>query len=240
MKDVPVTLAPDEVFICPEESRFYSQCLEKMILAHRTPFEAIVEFGSGDGSPAIDALLKSHFHGTIHGYELNPAAVRVARERIARHGLKNKYIIHERCFFQHFPERTRYLIANPPYLPAPDNDLFLPALHGGSDGAAISERLLSMACEHVLLMLSAYANPVGTVKHAIAEGYRVIDFTVSPLPFGYYSSEPKVKRTIAKLRGERKAFFSPNIYFLAGVLFGKKNVAALDISAEFLKVMTAL
>lgn len=232
--------SPNEVFFCPEESKFYSQCIEKMVLNRSTPFDTIVEFGAGDGSPVIDALLKSHFHGTIHGYELNPSAVRVARSRIDKYGLKNRYVIHDRCFFQNFPDRTRYLIANPPYLPAPDNDLYLPALHGGIDGATVSKQLLSMDSENILLMLSAYSNPIETVEHAIAEGYQIIDFTLSPLPFGYYSNEPKVKRSIAKLRQEGKAFYSPNIYFLAGTLFRKKHPDNVDISTEFLQVMTAL
>jgi hypothetical protein len=233
--------SPNEVFFCPEESRFYSQCLEKMIFNRCTPFDTIVEFGSGDGSPVIDGLLKSNFLGTVHGYELNPAAARVARSRVERYGLKNKYIIHDRCFFQHFSDRTRYLIANPPYLPAPDNDLYMPQLHGGTDGATITKQLLSMDSENVMLMLSAYSNPIETVQHAVARGYRVIDFLISPLPFGYYSREPKVKRTIARLRRERKAFYSGNIYFLAGALFSKKvSTETPDISEEFLKVMTVL
>ena len=46
--------------------------------------------------------------------------------------------------------------------------------------------------ENMVLLLSAYSNPVETVEHARRQGYRVTDFMVTPLPFGYYSSEPKV------------------------------------------------
>ena len=30
------------------------------------------------------------------------------------------------------------LIANPPYIPAPDNNILMPALHGGEDGANLT------------------------------------------------------------------------------------------------------
>jgi hypothetical protein len=61
---------PKEIFICPEESQFYAQCLENMVL-NRCNNDTIVEFGSGDGSPVISALQKSIFKGVIHGFELN-------------------------------------------------------------------------------------------------------------------------------------------------------------------------
>lgn len=232
--------SPNEVFFCPEESQFYSQCLEKMVLNRCTSLDSIIEFGAGDGSPVINCLLKTQFDGFIQGYELNSAACKLAQSRIEQYQLKHKYLIHNTCFFTTSPSDARYLIANPPYLPAPDDKLYMPSLHGGTDGATITKRLLSVGCENVLLMISAYSNPVETIDYAIAQGYQVIDFMISPLKFGYYSCEPKVRKTIAELRENYKAFYSQNIYFLAGALFKKKDSFDVDISAEFLKVMTAL
>jgi methylase of polypeptide subunit release factors len=234
------TYSPNEVFFCPEESQFYSQCLEKMLLNQCTPSDILVEFGSGDGSPVINCLLKNNFSGFIHGFELKSAACQIARSRIEQYQLKNKYTIHDRCFFEYAPTDANYLIANPPYLPAPDDNLYMPSLHGGTDGAAITKKLLSLRYENVLLMISAYSNPVDTVNYAIERGYQIVDFTIAPLKFGYYSGEPKVKNTISKLRKISQAFYSQNIYFLAGVLFKKKDNSNIDLSAEFLKVMTAL
>ncbi len=51
---------------------------------------------------------------------------------------------------------------------------------------------MSMGFDTAVLLISAYANPVETMEHARALGYRCTDFMVTPLPFGYYSSEPKV------------------------------------------------
>lgn len=237
----PASYSPNEVFFCPEESQFYAQCIEKMVLNQCFDDEEIIEFGAGDGSPVISSLLKTHSTGTIHGYELNPIACQVAQDRIGQYNLGGRYHIHNQCFFQGFEQsRATYLIANPPYLPAIDNDICMPALHGGIDGAEITLKLLSMGCKNVLLMISAYSNPVETIEHALKQGYDVVDFTISPLQFGYYSSEPKVRQRIDELRNEGRAFYSKNVYFLAGVLFKKQSSFSLDLSPELLKVMMAL
>jgi methylase of polypeptide subunit release factors len=233
--------SPGQVFCCPEESHFYSQCLEKMLLSQDIDPDRVVEFGAGDGSAVINSLLKSPFNGVIHGYELSPTACQIARSQIHRQGLANRYIIHNQCFFEGLERHpARYLIANPPYIPAPDDAILMPELYGGLDGSAITKALLTVGCEQVLLMISTYSNPVDTVYHAHDQGYQVVDFMVTPLPFGYYSSEPKVKRCIERLRSQKKAFYSPNIYFLTGVLFQKRHPAKADLSKELLTVMTAL
>ncbi|PSN15983.1 SAM-dependent methyltransferase [filamentous cyanobacterium CCT1] len=232
--------SPNQVFFCPEESQFYAQCLEKMVLSQGTSESPIVEFGSGDGSPVIQALLRSPFQGTIQGYELNLAAYQLAKLRIEQYGLTPYYQVYNDCFFEGSPAEARCLIANPPYLPAPDNQLYMPSLHGGSDGATITKQLIAQGCEQVMLMISAYSNPVDTVNHALKLGYELVDFMVTPLKFGYYSCEPKVRDSIAKLKCKRQAFFSERIYFLAGVLFRKKSASTACLSEEFLKVMTAL
>lgn len=230
-----------DVFFCPEESQFYSQCLEKMVLNQCLGEETVIEFGSGNGSPVIDCLLKTKFNGSIHGYELSAAACEVARSHIQKYQLDGNYTVHNECFFEGLKlTPANYLIANPPYIPAPDDRICMPSLHGGIDGATITKKLLTVDCENVFLMISAYSNPIETIEHAIAQGYQVVDFMVTPLRFGYYSSEPKVKNWIAELRKQSKAFYSSNVYFLAGVLFQKKYLAETDLSAEFLKVITAL
>ena len=193
VKTYPSEYIPQEIFFCPEESLFYSQCLERMVLNKCDDFTSIVEFGAGDGSPVINSLLKSQFSGLIHGYELNAKACEVAQFRIERYKLSHKYIVHNSCFFEkEWRSQENYLISNPPYLPAINNDLDLPALYGGIDGASITRQLLDMNCQSAMLMISPYSDPVGVIEYAIAQGYQVMDFVTSPMTFGYYSSEPKV------------------------------------------------
>ncbi len=229
---------PREIFYCPEESKFYAQCLQRMVFDRCAERVSIVEFGAGEGSPTISCLLESKFNGEIRGYELNPLACQVARARIAHYCLSDRYTIHNTDFFECEP--ADYLIANPPYIPALDNNLYLPALHGGQDGAMITKQLLMRDFPQTMLMISAYSDPVGTIELAIERGYRIVDFMTSPMSFGYYSSEPKVKQRIAELRRLHQAFYSPNMYLLAGVLFTKQANLQPDVSAELIKILTSL
>ena len=229
-----------EVFICPEESNFYSQCLDAMVLSNCGTDEAVIEFGAGDGLPVINSLLRTEFDGLIHGYELNKTASEMANSKIATYNLADKYVVHNCCFFNSAKPNSKYLVSNPPYLPSVDSDIYMPLLHGGTDGSTITKQLLSLDYENVLLMISSYSHPVGTIDYAHIQGYSVAKFLVSPLPFGYYSSESKVINTIAKLRENNQAFYSENIYLLAGVLFQKTRLYAGDLSAELGQIMTSL
>jgi hypothetical protein len=51
----------------------------------------MVEFGAGDGSPVISCLLKAPYTGTVHAFELNPAAAGLARSRAHQFGIGHKY-----------------------------------------------------------------------------------------------------------------------------------------------------
>ena len=52
--------------------------------------------------------------------------------------------------------------------------------------------LMDLGFQNLILMLASYSNPVQTLQHARSQGYVLTDFLVTPLPFGTYSSEPKV------------------------------------------------
>jgi methylase of polypeptide subunit release factors len=240
---LPFSQAPShqkcqEIFFCPDESHFYSQCLERMVFNVCQDGTSIVEFGAGDGSPVINSLLKSQFNGLVRGYELNDIACKVAMDAIEFHRLNHRYVVHNSNFFDSAP--ADYLIANPPYIPAIDADIYMPALHGGSDGAGITKKLLEMNFPHAMLLISAYSDPAGIIEYAIDLGYQVEDFIASPMSFGYYSSEPKVKQRITELHQHRKAFYSQKIYMLSGVLFKKHHNQKTDLSSELIKIMTAL
>ena len=229
-----------DIFFCPEESFFYSTCLENLVLQNCETFETIVEFGSGDGSPMINSLLRNKFNGVIHGFELNTSAWKAASSTIDEYNLGNKYIIYNSCLLESSKPEARYLVANPPYLPAPDNDIYLPLLFGGRDGATVTNKLLSLGYDNVLLLVPSLSNPKSTLNHAKANGYSVNNFLVLPLKFGYYSSEPKVKKQIEELRKNEMAFYSGDYYFLAGVLFKKQQGKSVDLSNELAQVMTSL
>ncbi|BAY48071.1 hypothetical protein SAMD00079811_56900 [Scytonema sp. HK-05] len=228
------------IFFCPDESNFYSNCLENLVLRNCQKSECVVEFGSGDGSPVINSLLRNKFDGVIHGFELNTSAWKAANLTIDEYNLGHKYIIHNSCLFESSQPEAEYLVANPPYLPAPDKEIYMPLLFGGIDGATVTNELLSLGYDNVLLLVSSYSNPESTIAHAKSNGYRVTNFIVLPLKFGYYSSEPKVKNHIEELRKNKMAFYSGDYYFLAGVLFQKSQESRVDLSNQLAQVMTSL
>ena len=57
---------------------------------------------------------------------------------------------------------------------------------------SVVQDLLSLGIPNVMMLFSSYSNPVETLKHAQRQGYRALDFMVTAMPFGTYSSEPKV------------------------------------------------
>lgn len=84
--------------MCDEESHFYSQVLEKLLLRNCWDTRAcIIEFGAGDGTPVINALLRGASAGCnfgdsiVHGYELNPRAAAVASRNAAQMGVAHQY-----------------------------------------------------------------------------------------------------------------------------------------------------
>ncbi|KAB8320350.1 class I SAM-dependent methyltransferase [Tolypothrix campylonemoides VB511288] len=228
------------IFFCPDESNFYSNCLENLVLRNCQKSDCVVEFGSGDGSPVINSLLRNKFDGVIHGFELNISAWKAANLTIDEYNLGHKYIIHNSCLFESSQPEAEYLVANPPYLPAPDNEIYMPLLFGGIDGATVTNELLSLGYDNVLLLVSSFSNPESTINHAISNGYRVTNFIVLPLKFGDYSSEPKVKNHIEELRKNKMAFYSGDYYFLAGVLFQQSQESSMDLSNQLAQVMTSL
>ncbi|MBV6626780.1 MAG: methyltransferase [Rivularia sp. (in: Bacteria)] len=228
-----------DVFYCPQESEFYSQCIKELVFKQCNLNEIIIEFGSGDGIPVINSLLKSNYKGKIYGFELNDSAYELAKSNIRKHELDNSYIVINQSFFDSPNNNKKYLISNPPYLPAIDNKIYQPLLHGGTDGSEIARKLLSLNYENVLLMVSSYSNPRSLIEYANQNGYSTANFIISPLNFGYYSSEPKVKSTISEMQRKGMAFYSDNIYLLAGVLFSR-NQAKVDLSSELIQIMTSL
>ena len=229
-----------DVFFCPEESNFYSYCLQSLVLNNCLSSETIIEFGSGDGSPVINSLNSTEFAGTVQGFEINSMSCALANERINVCGLSDKYTVHNRSLFDTNTPQGDYLISNPPYLPAIDNKIYQPFLHGGIDGITVTKQLLSLGYTNVLAMIASYSNPVGAIDYALTKGYSIANFIISPLNFGFYSSEPKVKNRIEELKQDNMAFYSKNIYLLAGVLFTKQSSSQENLSTELMQLMTCL
>ena len=135
-----------KTFICREESQGYAESLEQLLFArfsrHDLPV-TIDEFGSGTGDPIIAAILNSGFSGTVYGYEKNTEDAAEANRKIREFGLAGQYIVHPGCFFESAPRSSKYLIANPPYIPCDEGSadrLLLPFLPIGPKRKGVRRR----------------------------------------------------------------------------------------------------
>jgi len=240
-KSAQETEQKNNVFYCPEESQFYSYCLELLLMIHFSP-DIVIEFGSGDGTAVIAAMLRTRFAGIIQGYEINPKACAAANRHICQYGLDNRYMILNSCFFKNaLVFEKKFLISNPPYLPCfRKEDMILPELYGGSDGAEIIRKLLSLNFLSVMMLIPSISNPLSVFQYAKQKGYGVSNFLVTELPFGYYSSQPEIQDTLCILKHKSISFFSDTGYLIAGVLFQKKEYVERDHSEELSNVMQSL
>ncbi len=79
-------------------------------------------------------------------------------------------------------------------------------------------------CQTFVFTISSFFDPKGTINHARDEGYKVADFVVVPLPFGYYNSEPKVKKILRNYT-KRTWFFiqTRSTFWLVSCLKSSRN-----------------
>lgn len=214
---------PGSFFICHEESQFFSLCIDYLVLKN-SGFKNILEYGSGDGTPVLDALLSSCFDGIIRGFEINEKAYQHACVNIRNMGESKRYIIKKGCFFESFEndKKKKCIIANPPYVPAPEkNKLILPYLWGGYDGSEVLKNLFNLDALGVMILIPSISNPEDVINHGIKKGYNAAQFLKTTLPFGTYTSQEYVKKHLLKLKAENKSYFRGNHYFLSGALFLK-------------------
>lgn len=214
---------PGTFFICHEESQFFSLCIDYLVLKN-SGFKNILEYGSGDGLPVLEALSQSSFDGEIKGYEINEHAYQRACLNISNMDESNRYIINKGCFFKSFKNdnEEKCIIANPPYVPAPEKEkLILPYLWGGYDGSEVLKSLFNLNTMGVMILIPSISNPEDVINHGVKKGYNVVFFLNTTLPFGTYTSQEYVKNHLSDLKAENKSYFRENHYFLSGALFLK-------------------
>ena len=111
------------------------------------------------------------------------------------------------------------VIANPPYIPAPDRDILMPELWGGVHGNDLVLLLLKAGYENVIAAVASYSDPLATVRTAGDLGYRVGNFLAMGLDYGRYSGEAKVREHIRRLCAEGRGWTGDDEYMVAVVLF---------------------
>ena len=115
----------------------------------------ILDFGTGSGCVAV-ALAKQFPSAELHATDLSEAALRVARENAARHGVAERVQFHQGDGFAAVPAGMRFdlLVGNPPYIPGGEIAALQPevrdhdprlALDGGTDGLDYYRRFVAEA-----------------------------------------------------------------------------------------------
>lgn len=229
-------------FSSADESAHYgfSVC---MLLEHYRPqlqwdIEGVVELGPGDATAICD-VVASHPDLRVASYDISQTAVREARANIEAKGIADRYTVEHGDFFDSadstdgLPVST--VIANPPYIPAPDGDILMPELWGGVHGNDLVLQLLKAGYENVITAVASYSDPVTTVRTAGDLGYRVANFLAMALDFGRYSNEPKVRAHIERLRAEGRAWAEDDGYMVAIALFTKNPDIPGDRSEQLLR-----
>ena len=232
------------IFEDREESEFYAQCVRDFLFRHGYELlenKEIVELGVGSGETITELLRYHGFTGKIQGYEIDSASYQHAFRLVEEHAVADRYMVINDNFFQGVAGSVfgGCVISNPPYLPAHDNAIRLPALWGGVDGSSVTRQIVECGFEHLVLLVSSFSNPLSVIEHASSRGYRVIDFAIRTMRFGAYSSELKVRERIAELSGAGEAFVSADRYCVAGVAWVRSQ-GATDLSKALARGLTSL
>lgn len=201
--------------------------------------DGVVELGTGDAGLIADVV--AVVPGLrVRGFDISETSVARARENIAERGVADRYTVELGDFFAQAgaagaPVRTA--IANPPYIPAPDDRILMPELWGGPYGNDLVLRLLRAGHESVVTAVSSYADPAGTVRTAADLGYRVVNFLAMALDFGRYSSEPRVLEHIRRICAEGRGWAGEDGYMVAVALFTRNADLTGDRAPQLLKAL---
>src|SRR3954464_68627 len=231
----------DGFFYCAGESAHYAFSVQLLLTQYATvvPWqrEGVAELGSGDAR-AIARVVAAMPGLTVHGSDISATSVQRARQTIADLGVEDRYTVELGDFFAWAASpagrRTSTVIANPPYIPAPDGDILMPELWGGWYGNDLVLRLLRAGFEHLLVALPSYSDPASTLATAEGLGYKVANFLAMGLELGSYSREPKVAAHIARLTAEGHGWAAEDSYVVAVALLTRSPEVPRDRRRELL------
>nr|WP_204332697.1 methylase [Geodermatophilus sabuli] len=202
--------------------------------------DGVVELGTGDAT-AIADVVAGLPELRVRSFDISASSVAAARANIAARGVADRYTVELGDFFEGadsaggLPVST--VIANPPYIPAPDGDILMPELWGGVHGNDLVLRLLKAGYTNVLVAVPSYSDPGGTVRTATDLGYRVANFLAMGLDYGRYSSEPRVRAHIRALCAEGRGWSGEDGYMVAVALFTQDPDIPGDRSAQLLRAL---
>jgi hypothetical protein len=235
---------PVSCFCSADESAHYGFSVCMLLEQYREQLhweeQGVVELGSGDASAIADVV--AGLPGLrVRGFDISDVSVDKARENIAARGVGDRYTVELGDFFDQADSAggapVSTVIANPPYIPAPDRDILMPELWGGPTGNDLALQLLKAGYDNVIVAVPSYSDPLTTVHTARELGYRVANFLAMGLDFGPYSSEPKVARHIRRLCAEGRGWAGEDEYMVAVALFTRAAELPADRSEQLLRAL---
>lgn len=234
----------DGYFDCAEESAHYAFSVQLLLTQHATlvPWQAegVAELGSGDAR-AIAHVVRAVPGLQVHGTDISATSVERARQTIGSLDVADRYTVEHGDFFAWADSPSgrdvSTVIANPPYIPAPDGDILMPELWGGWYGNDMVLRLLKAGFDHLLVALPSYSDPAATLATAGDLGYQVANFLAMGLEFGAYSGEPKVREHIAARAAEGHGWAGEDSYVVAVALLTRSPELRRDRATELLRAL---
>ncbi|HLM05019.1 MAG TPA: methylase [Blastococcus sp.] len=231
-------------FSSADESAHYgfSVCmlLEQYRDALRWEEEGVVELGTGDAT-AIAGVVAALPGLRVRSFDISASSVENAHANIAARGVPDRYSVELGDFFDQADSAggpaVSTVIANPPYIPAPDRDILMPELWGGLYGNDLVLGLLKAGYDTVIAAVASYADPETTVRTATDLGYRVGNFLAMGLDYGAYSSEPKVREHIRRICAEGHGWTGDDEYMVAVVLFTRNPDIPGDRAEQLLRAL---
>jgi release factor glutamine methyltransferase len=152
----------------------------------------VLDLGTGTGAIAITLALELP-SATVDAVDLSEAALSLARENVAAHGVGARVTLHHGSLYEPVGDaRYDLVVSNPPYIPSAECDALMPdvarfeprmALDGGDDGTLILRSLVAGAPSHLLpggSLVVELGHDQGPVARALAEaaGFPTVGVTL--------------------------------------------------------------
>ena len=179
----------DERVIVPRSYIGEILAAEPGFLPQADDVASVLDLCTGSGCLAV--LASFYFpYAEIHGVDLSPDALEVARRNVADHGLEDVITLHQGDLFAPLGDkRFDVILTNPPYvdaeamavLPAEYRAEPVMALAGGPDGLDIVRRIIKGARAHL--------NPGGGVLCEFGTGREILEADYPDLPFLWPDTE---------------------------------------------------
>ena len=142
----------------------------------------VLDLCTGSGCIAIAAACS--FPGAqVDGTDIDPLALQLARQNVAKHSLGDQVNILDSNLYQHVTARYDLILSNPPYVPSATLEQLPPeyqhepsrAFDGGTDGLDLVHRIINEAGSHL--------TEQGALVMEVGDSWKTLQDSRPELPF---------------------------------------------------------